>query len=184
MKMFQIKRNMLKRTFDGRLMTLLLVCVLAACGNNRQARLEKELCQTVSQYLTDNLPVGTTIDSVRILHIDSLSDYSYLLFVEKPVAENYLEGLHERYASYPEEGTTEEMLLRQQTGDEITRVINWMDRKEELLRGNSLDTANLKCFFVAVRVFMKQNNQVLEPEYYGFPITPDFEVLESEAISY
>ena len=184
MKVVKIKIDRLKRMKRGRLWIMLLVCFLAACGNNRQAKLEKKLCQTVVQYLTDNLAVGTTVDSVRILHIDSLSDYSYLLFVEKPVAENYLEGLHERYASYPEEGTTEEMLLRQQTGDEITRVINWMDRKEELLRGNSLDTANLKCFFVAVRVFMKQNNQVLEPEYYGFPITPDYEVLESEAISY
>jgi hypothetical protein len=29
---------------------------------------------------------------------------------------------------------------------------------------------------------MKKGNQVMEPEYYGFPVTPDFRVLESEAI--
>ena len=163
---------------------MLLAGGLMACGDRSRSRLEKRISDTITRYLIENMQVNTVIDSVQILHIDSLSDYGYLLFVEKPVAENYLEGLHERYASFPAEGTTDEMLLRQQTGDEITRVINWLDRKEELLRSNSLDTANLKCFFVAARVYLKQNNQVLEPEYFGFPITPDFEVLESEAIPY
>lgn len=163
---------------------VLLGSFIVSCGNIRQNRLEKSLSQTVCRYLTENMAVGTTIDSVSILNIDTLSDYSYLLFVEKPVAENYLEELHEQYASFPEEGTGEEMMFRQQVGDEITRVINWLDRKEDLLQNGQLDTANLKCYFVAVRVFLKRDNQQLDPEYYGFPITPDFEVLESQAIPY
>lgn len=153
--------------------------LLLSCGS-RQEKLERRLENAIRGYLTENLEVGMSIDSVCILHIDSLSEYQYLLFVEKPIAENYAEQLNVRYNAFPEDGDVVEMEQRQEIGNQITEVVNKLERLENRLE--TADSTRLKCWFAASRVYMKKGNQVLEPEYYGFPITPDFQVLESEMI--
>lgn len=160
----------------------LVLLATVSCGSSRQ-RLEQKLSETVAQYMTENTGADVSVDSVRVLHIDSLSDYTYLLFVEKPIAENYLERLNEEYNAYPEEGSVLQMEQRQEVGHRISEVVGRLERLTDQLVGPSADSTNLKCFFVSARVYMKKGNQVLEPEYYGFPITPDFKVLESEVIS-
>lgn len=156
------------------------VCFLLSACESRQEKLERQLKEVIGGYMTENMQVGISIDSVCILHIDSLSEYQYLLFVEKPIAENYAEQLNARYNSYPEDGDAVEMEQRQEIGGQITEVVNKLEALEN--RMETADTAGLKCWFVASRIYMKKGNQVLEPAYYGFPITPDFRVLESEMI--
>ena len=153
--------------------------LLLSCGS-RQEKLERRLENAIRGYLTENLEVGMSIDSVCILHIDSLSDYQYLLFVEKPIAENYAEQLNTRYNRYSEDGDAVEMEQRQEIGNQITEMVNKLERLDNQLE--IADSTRLKCWFVASRVYMKKGNQVLDPEYFGFPITPDFRILESEMI--
>ena len=157
-----------------------LLLLGAVSCRSPQERLERRLSETISAYLSENLPAGVHVDSVSILNIDSLSDYHYLLFVEKPVAENYADQLNLQYNSFPEDGSTEELEQRQRIGDRITVVVNRLEALERRLADPRTDSTNLKCYFAAVRVCLKKGNQALEPEYYGFPVTPDFRVLESE----
>ena len=166
-------------------MTLLVaafVCGLMSCGKSRQARLENNLKEAISVYMSENLPADVSVDSIVVLHIDSLSDYGYLLFVEKPVAEDYADRLNLQYNAWPEDGSTEELEQRQRIGDRITVVVNRLEALDRQLADPRTDSTNLKCFFAAVRVYLKKGNQALEPEYYGFPVTPDFRVLESEMV--
>ncbi|MBQ5533628.1 MAG: hypothetical protein IIU04_08770 [Bacteroidales bacterium] len=166
----------------GMLLAAAVVCGLMSCGNSRQERLENNLKEAISVYMSENLPADVSVDSIVVLHIDSLSDYSYLLFVEKPVAENYAEQLNLEYNSYPEDGDVKVLEQRQRVADKITGVVSRLEALDRELSDPRTDSTNLKCFFAAVRIYMKKGNQVLEPEYYGFPVTPDFRVLESEAI--
>lgn len=159
---------------------VLYICVLLSACGSRQEKLERRLENAIRGYLTENLEVGMSIDSVCILHIDSLSEYQYLLFVEKPIAENHADQLNVRYNSFPEDGDAVEMEQRQEIAGQITDVVNRLERLENRLE--TADSTTLKCWFVASRVYLKKGNQVLEPEYYGFPVTPDFRVLESEMI--
>lgn len=161
---------------------MILVCSLSACGNSRQARLEKRLTEAISAYMSENLPADVSVDSIEVLHVDTLSDYGYLLFVEKPVAENYADQLNLQYNSWPEDGSVDELEQRQRIADKIIGVVSRLEAIDRDLSDPRTDSTNLKCFFAAVRIYMKKGNQVMEPEYYGFPVTPDFRVLESEAI--
>lgn len=159
---------------------LSLFCIVS-CRSPRE-KLEQRLEASIVEYLNNNGAADVHIDSVRILHIDSLSDYHYLLFVEKPVAENYADQLNAEYNSYPEDGSVEDLEIRQEIASKITALINRMEALDRQLGDPSTDSTNLKCFFTTVRVYMKKGNQALEPEYYGFPVTPDFRVLESDMI--
>lgn len=158
----------------------LLVCVLLSACESRQVKLERKLKAVIQEYMSENVQAGVRVDSVCILHIDSLSDYQYLLFVEKPIAENYAEQLNTRYNRYSEDGDAVEMEQRQEIGNQITEMVNKLERIDNQLE--IADSTRLKCWFVASRVYMKKGNQVLDPEYFGFPITPDFRILESEMI--
>ena len=174
---------MIGKTVFKYIVVLLSGMMLVAC-ESKEERLERQLSETIRQYLAENLPSEMQVDSLQFLHVDSLTEYQYLLYVERPIAENHLEELHEAYSTYPDDGDVSLLEKKQQIGDEITAIINRLDRFEDRLVNNLADTTRLKCYFVSVKVYMKQENQVLEPEYYGFPITPDFEVLETEAIPY
>ena len=159
---------------------LSLLCIVSC--RSPQEKLEQRISETISAYMSENLPADVHVDSVRILHIDSLSDYHYPLFVEKPVAEDYADRLNLQYNAWPEDGSTEELEQRQRIGDRITVVVNRLEALDRQLADPRTDSTNLKCFFAAVRVYLKKGNQALEPEYYGFPVTPDFRVLESEMV--
>lgn len=160
---------------------VLSALLLTAC-ESPQEKLNHRLVSVISQYMEANTGADVRVDSVCILHIDSLSDYQYVLFVEKPVAENYAEQLNRQYVSYPEDGDVVGMQQRQRIGDRITAVINKLEAMDNQLAEGGLDSTNLKCFFVATRVYLSKGRQPMEPEYYGFPVTPDFQVLESDAI--
>lgn len=162
------------------LCSFLLVCNFS-CGG-RQSKLEHRLSETIESYLMENSEPGFQIDSLKILHIDSLSDYHYLLFVEKQVAENYLYQMNFRYNSFSEEGNTLEMEQKQLAADRINETINRIEMIDKRLTNPKTDSLNLKYFFTAVKVYAKKDDKILEPVYYGFPITTDFKVVESEAI--
>lgn len=171
-------KNLMPKLFAGAVLAALL---LPACESS-QKKLNRRLETAISRYMEANTGADVKVDSVCILHIDSLSDYHYVLFVEKPIAENYAEELNVRYNSYPEDGDVVALEQRQRIADRITLLINRMETMDRQLTEGTLDSTNLKCFFVATRIYLRKGDKPLEPEYYGFPVTPDFQVLESDAI--
>ena len=56
----------------GTLLAAAVVCGLASCGKSRQARLENNLKEAISVYMSENLPADVSVDSIVVLHIDSL----------------------------------------------------------------------------------------------------------------
>ena len=69
-----MKKNMTSNRVLGTLFAAAVVCGLASCGNSRQERLENNLKEAISAYMSENLPADVSVDSIVVLHVDSLSD--------------------------------------------------------------------------------------------------------------
>ena len=157
---------------------LLLSVVVSSC--NKEKQLERKLHKTIENYIAKDLKKGEQLDSIVILKIDSVSDFHFVKYIIKPVIDNRIEELS--FINFHlSDSTIEDLQIKQNNERKINELIDKITGYETQLNNNQLDSNNLKYYFVSVKVHTTVSQQALQ-EYYGFPITPDFQIYEIKDI--
>lgn len=156
---------------------VLLTTILFLSCRNEEERLHKKIHDTIEDYVAKDLTPNSRIDSIKILRIDSLSEYQFIDYVLKPVIENEIEELSFQYNHLSENGSTDELILKQQTEQQINILVDKLLYYDKKLKQSANDSGKLSYYFVSTLVFTKTDTTSSQ-EYYGFPITPDFKIRE------
>lgn len=160
-----------------RIVCLFLLSIALFSCNNKTERLHKKIEKTITEYLSKDLNHEDRIDSIQILQIDSLSDYHFTKLIVDQVINNRIDELSFLCSYLTNTEDIEELELRKRYESEINMLIDRSMHYERQLRTTSLDSSNFKYFFVTTIVFTTKDH-ISNQEYYGFPITPDFEIRE------
>ncbi|NLJ82974.1 MAG: hypothetical protein GX330_07610 [Bacteroidales bacterium] len=166
-----MKRNIIRIAFLFSLLIMLFSC------NNKTERLHKKIEKTITEYLSKDLNHEDRIDSIQILQVDSLSDYHFTKLIIDQAINNRIDELSFLCSYLTNTEDIEELELRGKYESEINMLIDRSMHYEKQLRTTDLDSSNFKYFFVTTIVFTSKDN-VSNQEYYGFPITTDFEIRE------
>lgn len=150
--------------------------LLLSCRNKEES-LHKKIHDTIEDYVAKDLAPNTRIDSIKILRIDSLSEYQFIDYVLKPVIENEIEELSFQYNHLSENGSMDELILKQQTEQQINILVDKLLYYDKKLSLSTKDSGTLSYYFVSTLIYTKTDTTSSQ-EYYGFPITPDFQIRE------
>ena len=71
--------------------------ILFLSCRNKEERLHKKIHDTIEDYVVKSLAPNTRIDSIKILQIDSLSEYQFIDYILRPVIENEIEEMSFQY---------------------------------------------------------------------------------------
>jgi len=157
-------------------MLLFMASVLFSCRSEEE-RFQKKINDAIKEYVAKSLAPNTRIDSIKILQIDSLSEYQFIDYILRPVIENEIEELSFQYNHLSENGSVDELILKQQTEQQINILVDkllYYDKKQGV---SANDSDKLSYYFVSTLIYTKTDTTSSQ-EYYGFPITPDFQIRE------
>lgn len=152
--------------------------LLTISCENKEERMQKKIHKVIEKYILTDLNKGTKIDSIKILRIDSVSDYHFVAFIIKPIIDNRLDELNYQFNHLSDSGSIEELKLKQDTEYEINKLIDKSDFYTDKLTNETLDSTNIRYYFVSTLIYTTDSNNNTSRDYYGFPITTDFQVRE------
>lgn len=153
--------------------------ILLSC--NKEKKLHTKLKQVITEYISKDFEKGEKLDSIKILQVDSVSDYHFTKYILENVIENRLEELSFACSHLSDTTSIEELQLKQKYESEINMLIDKTFYYQSLLKNANLDSTNFKYFFVTTKIYTTKHQQQTQ-EYYGFPITSDFKVREINEI--
>jgi len=163
------------------ILTFASMLLLASC-QSKEERLNKKLQQVIKEYISKDLKKSEQLDSIKILSVDSVSDYHFTKFILERVIDNRIEELSFACSHLSDSGSIEELQLKQKYEREINMLIDKSIYYQSQLKNAYLDSTNFKYFFVSTLIYTTRN-KTPNKEYYGFPITPDFKVREVNEIA-
>ncbi|MGI6319627.1 MAG: hypothetical protein ACOXZK_01365 [Bacteroidales bacterium] len=138
-------------------------------------RLHEQLSESINLYLKENLPIGSVVDSVVILNIDSLNEYTFLYFY-KDFVENSIEilNMEMNYANFHgDEDLANEKL------EEIGKAISLSNSYDQKIANYSdPKSAPFKMFFVVTKTYYRDENGKIHAEDIGYPISNGMKVVE------
>jgi hypothetical protein len=152
----------------------MLLC-LCAC-NDKQEVLNRKLKNTITRYMESSVE-GFKVESIRILGIDSLTDFQYAGF-NKVIFQNYEEVLEQNYILYVTPATDEEWDEQERISLQLEKIKNKIVQCDSILLSPTTDTVRFQYFFVAAKVFGKNKNAQSELHEIGFPMDKKFKVKE------
>lgn len=132
----------------------------------------------IEKYIVKDLDAGTKLDSIQILRIDSVSDYHFIAFIIKPVLDNKIDELNFQYNHLSDSGSIEELKLKQETEYQINQLVDKSNYYDNQIATNELDSNNIRYYFVSTLIYTTDSNKKHTQEYYGFPITTNFQIRE------
>ncbi|MDR1793148.1 MAG: hypothetical protein LBR36_06905 [Bacteroidales bacterium] len=112
------------------------------------------------------------VDSIQIYHIDSLTELDFQ-FLHKQILINQLDMVYEDTNLYGTDTVLKEKL--EHKAEILAQQINFCN---DLLSSPQIDTVNLRCFFVASKIFGKDKTGQITNIEIGFPINTNFKVEE------
>lgn len=158
--------------------TLICFVLIASSCQSKEKRMQKKMQKIIEKYIAQDLNSATKLDSIQILRIDSVSDYHFIAFIIKPVLENKIEELNFQYNYLSDSGSIEELKLKQETEYQINQLIDKSNYYDNQIINNELDSTNIRYYFVSTLIYTTDSNKKHSQEYYGFPITTNFQVRE------
>lgn len=166
-----IKKNIFYLTCIG------YILIAVSCLS-KEERIQIKMHEVIENYIVKDLKNGTKLDSIQILRIDSVSDYHFIACIIKPVIDNRMDELNYKYNHLSDSGSIEELRLKQDTEYEINKLIDKSNYYNNKLSTETLDSTNIRYYFVSTLIYTTDSNNIVSRDYYGFPITTDFQVRE------
>ncbi|MDD2622146.1 MAG: hypothetical protein WC142_03730 [Bacteroidales bacterium] len=167
----------MKCIYNYKHILLFLASLLMLSCQNKEKQLHNKLKQSIEDYISKDFSADTRLDSIVILSIDSLTEYHFENYILKPVIENRIEELSFQYNHLSDDKSFEELALKQKTENQINALVDKLLYIQNDQQNNKVDSIQFKYFFVNALIYTYKNNEPTQ-EYYGFPITTDFQIRE------
>lgn len=138
-------------------------------------KVRENLKKSIENYVQKNLPKGQTLDSISIQNIDSLTEFTYIMFYQQ-FLENSLEMLNMEMNYALTNGENQKASDKM---DQISMVWTKSDEYSAYIdRQKGEDKTPFKMFFVVTKVYYKLPNNTQDIQDIGFPIDQNFNVVE------
>ena len=154
-----------------------LCCAVFGCRNETE-KLQKKLTQVITSYVEENME-NFTVDSVKIMCIDSLTDLDFAYF-QKVIYENRESEIRANRLLYLYPTTDEEFDEQEKLQSQLQNIQNRIQLCDNILLDMKTDTVALQYFFVAAKIFGKDKKGDVKMHEIGFPIDKNLTVKEIE----
>ena len=152
----------------------LIICVFSC--DTKQEKLKTKFTKVISSYVENNMD-AFKIDSISIMGIDSLTDLDFAYF-QKVIFKNYESEIYANPALYFDPITDEEFDEQEKLQSQLQMIQNNIQRCDSILLDNQTDTVSVQYFFVATRIFGKDDKGNSQIREIGFPIDKKFAIRE------
>ncbi len=147
---------------------------LLSCKREETIVREK-LQKSIESYVQKNMPKGQTLDSISIQNIDSLTEFTYIMFYQQ-FLENSLEMLNMEMNFALTNGENQKASDKM---DQISMVWTKSDEYSAYIdRQKGDDKTPFKMYFAVTKVYYKLPNNTQDIQDVGFPIDKNFNVVE------
>lgn len=155
---------------------LVIITSITYFSCTRQETIDREkLVKTIDDYVKKNIPEQRTLDSISILKIDSLTDFTYIMFYQQ-FLENSIEMLNMEMNLALTMGDAEKAAQKSEKISEVWSKSDLYSAYIEDHKGD--DKTPFKMYFVITKVYYKLPDKTQEIQDMGFPIDKDFKVVE------
>ena len=157
------------------LCAIALIVFVLSCGT-REKKMKIKFTEVISSYVEKNMN-DFKIDSISIMGIDSLTDMDFAYF-QKVIYKNYENEIYANPALYLDPITDEEFDEQEKLQSQLQLIQNHIQRCDNILLDTQTDTVNVQYFFVATKIFGKDNKGNTQIHEIGFPIDKNFIIKE------
>jgi hypothetical protein len=154
------------------------LCIILVSCQTKEERLHKKFEAIIKDYVSKDLKKGEKIDSIKILDVDTLSDYHFIKDILEPLLNSRIDELSLTLERLPDSDNIENLQVRQKYEREINLLIDKLQYYQTQRVDAHLDTKNLKFYLVNVVITTSNSTKISKKDYYAFPITPDFHIRE------
>lgn len=148
--------------------------VLFSCTRPETIAREK-ISKSINDYMMKNLPENRTLDSISIVKIDSLTEFSYIMFYQE-FLENSIEMLNMEMNFALSSGD------RDKANEKMEQISRVWSRSDDYLnyieKNKGDDKTPFKMYFAITKVYFKLSDKTQEIQDMGFPIDKEFNVVE------
>lgn len=154
---------------------VVLTVFLFACGN-KQERQNNKFKKAIASYMGKNME-AFNIDSISILGVDSLTDFDFAYF-QQVIFKNYEMEIIGNPKLYIYPDTDKEFDEKEKLQAQLQMIQNRINSCDSIMLDSQTDTTSIQYFFVATKIFGKDNKGELKTHEIGFPINKNFEIKE------